>query len=168
MNPQEIIYRTATGAGFPAKLAALMVAQAQHETGNFTSNFFKNFNNAFGYSYVKGAKWQLPDPGTTADNGLPIAKYSSLVNSTMEVVDWIKRRQAQGKFPADLSTIQNPEQYAKLLKDAGYYGDTLENYSRALRRFFDAGLNIATSTEGMTIVGIALIGGIIYYLATDK
>lgn len=168
MSPENIIYSTALGAGIPSRLAELMVAQAKHETGNFTSNFFRNFNNAFGYSYVKGAKWQLPDPGTLADNNAPIAKYSSVANSTMEIVDWIKRRQREGKFPANLSEVTSPEQYAQLLKAANYYQDTLANYSRGLVSFFKAGFEKMKAEGGLPIVGIIALGGIIYYIASDK
>ena len=31
--------------GLPPVLSSLLVAQAAHETGNFQSNFFKNYNN---------------------------------------------------------------------------------------------------------------------------
>lgn len=139
---QDRIFNQATAGtpynrGVPAVLASLMVAQAAHETGNFTSNFFRNYNNAFGYSYFRGSPYQSGS-GTLADNGLPIAVYRSVEDSVKEVVDWIYRRQKEGKFPADLGTIRTPEQYAKLLKDAGYYGDTLANYTAGLKRFFVA------------------------------
>jgi flagellum-specific peptidoglycan hydrolase FlgJ len=154
-------------AGIPDALSRLMVAQAAHETGDFTSNFFKRYNNAFGYSYVKGAKWQLPEPGTIADNGLPIAAYASVENSTMEVVDWIKRRVNEGKFPA-LNTITSPEQYAQLLKSAGYYGDTVSNYLRGLKRYFDRGFEMATSTEGKILVTTIVLAGVLYYIYRDN
>lgn len=168
MNPSNIIYNTARNAGFPDILARLLVAQAQHETGNFTSNFFKKYNNAFGYSYVSGAKWQLRDPGTIADNGAPIAAYASLENSTMEVVDWIKRRIAQGVFPA-AELINGPALYAELLKKAGYYQDKVENYSRALVKFFTAGMDAVdlSSTDKM-LVTTFIIAGVLYYIYRDK
>jgi flagellum-specific peptidoglycan hydrolase FlgJ len=166
MKPESIIYETAMQAGIPDPLARLMVAQAKHETGNFASNFFKKYNNAFGYSYVSGAKWQLPTPGTTADNGKPIAAYASLQNSVMEVVDWIKRRVNEGKFPS-LSTITTPEQYAQLLKAAGYYGDTVDNYLRGLRHYFAKGIEVADSTEGKIFVTTIVLAGVLYYIYRD-
>lgn len=132
----QVIQETALEAGFPPVLSSLIAAQAAHETGNFTSRFYREFNNAFGYSYYPGSKWQLPSPGDIADNGAPIAAYRSIQDSTGEIIDWIKRRQKEGKFPGDLSTITTPAQYAELLKKAGYYEDKLENYSRGLATWY--------------------------------
>lgn len=167
MSAANIIYNTARNAGFPDTLARLMVAQAQHETGNFTSNFFKKYNNAFGYSYVRNGKWQLPTAGTIADNGAPIAAYASIENSTMEVVEWIKRRITQGVFPA-VDKIDSPQVYAELLKKANYYQDKLENYLRGLKSFYNAGANFATSTEGKILVTTFIIAGVLYYIYTDN
>ena len=167
MSAANIIYNTARNAGFPDLLSRLLVAQAQHETGNFTSNFFKRYNNAFGYSYVRGGKWQLATPGTVADNGQPIAAYKNVENSTMEVVEWIKRRVQEGKFPA-LDKIDSPQVYAELLRNAGYYTDTLDNYRRGLVSFFNAGVNFATSTEGKILVTTFIIAGVLYYIYTDN
>lgn len=120
--------------GLPPFLALLLVSQAKHETGDFSSNAFVQDNNAFGYSYVPGAQWQA-GAGIIADNGQPVAKYASLENSVGELIDWIYRRVKEGKFPANLNTITSPQQYAQLLKDAGYYGDTVQNYTAGLVRW---------------------------------
>lgn len=160
---EQKIFDTARAGGMPVTLSLLLIAQAKHETGNFTSNFFRQYNNAFGYSYVAGGRWQLPGGGSVADNGQPIAAYASVENSTNEIVDWIKRRQSQGKFPADLNTITSPDQYASLLKNAGYFGDTLANYAAGLRSFFatPAG-NFSIALGGLMLVGVA------YYMTKKK
>lgn len=169
MDPDNIIFQTAragtaTNPGLPATLANLLIAQAKHETGNYTSRFFTQYNNAFGYSYA-GSKYQT-GPGPTADNGQPIGVYGSLADSVREIVDWIYRRVREGKFPADLSTIQTPEQYAALLKSAGYYGDTLANYTRGLKNFF---LNLYQEIEKPAgIVTLAVIGVLVYFALQRK
>jgi len=137
--------------GVPALLADLMVAQAKHETGNFTSRAFLQDNNAFGYSFVPGGYWQL-GPGLIADNGKPVARYATIEDSTAEIVDWIYRRISEGKFPANLNDITTPDQYAQLLKGAGYYGDTLQNYLEGLRRWFV----LNTGSDALLILGLAL------------
>lgn len=126
--------------GLPPVLASLVAAQAAHETGNFTSNIFRSFNNAFGYTYVPGSLYQV-GAGTLADNNMPVAAYNSIEDSTREIIDWIYRRIAEGKFPADLTTIKTPEQYAQLLKQSNYYTDTLSNYAAGLKRYF---VNVVT------------------------
>lgn len=141
--------------GLPPVLAALVVAQARHESNDFRSNHFKDSNNAFGYSWIQGAKWQI-GPGGIADNNKPVAKYASLEDSVKEIVDYIYRRKKEGKFP-DLSTITTPEQYAALLKKVGYYGDTLANYSKRLRELFDGLPSIAG-------FGIMFLAAIIFWL----
>jgi len=140
MSYDERIYLQATRgtvknpAGLPAVLASLVAAQAAHETGNFTSSIFRNFNNAFGYSF-SGSAYQT-GPGSIADNGQPVAAYRSIEDSTKEIIDWIYRRKNEGIFPADLRTITTPEQYAALLKKANYFTDTLSNYAAGIRNYF--------------------------------
>jgi len=142
--------------GLPVILSGLLVAQARHETGNFSSTHFLQSNNAFGYSYVPGGTWQT-GPGSIADNGQPVAKYRSVEDSTREIVDWIYRRVEQGIFPKDLNEIVTPEQYATLLKKAGYYQDTISNYTNGLIRFF-ADL---PPTAGF---GLLLLTAIVFYI----
>lgn len=159
----NLIYSTARGGspvnpGLPASLAYLLVSQARHETGNYTSNFFRTNNNLFGYSY-SGSRYQS-GAGGVADNGQKIASYASLKDSVYELVDWIYRRRAENKFPA-LETIQYPEQYAALLKGAGYYGDTLQNYTAGLKSFF---LENPAITSGAGLIGVIALVAVIYLI----
>jgi len=147
--------------GLPNTLAALLVAQSQHETGNYTSNFFRNYNNAFGYAYYPGSLYQN-GPGTIADNGKPIASYASVEDSTKELIDWIYRRVKEGKFPANLATITEPDQYAALLKSAGYFGDTLQTYTNGLKYYFTRVLEIIEKPTAQ-IAMLAVVGFILYY-----
>lgn len=139
--------------GVPIALADLIVAQSKHETGNYTSNFFLQDNNAFGYSYVSGARWQI-GRGGIADNGAPIAKYASIEDSTSEMIDWIYRRVAEGKFPVNLSDITTPERYAELLKNAGYYEDKEITYREGIKRWFQS--NPETAVAGLLVLGLTL------------
>lgn len=162
MTIEQIIYTTARADGMPDALADLMVAQSKLETGNYSSRFFTVGNNAFGYSYQAGDKWQLDKGGPLADNGIPIAQYASVKDSVHELTAWIKRRQGEGKFPADLSTITTADQYATLLKNAGYYGASLSSYMAGVAAFFsDIGATIKKSPG--TLVAICIGGAAIAY-----
>lgn len=159
MSTENLIYNTARADGMPEVLSALLVAQAKHETGNFTHRFFTKGKNAFGYSYVSGAKWQLPDPGGIADNGAGIAQYASIQNSVHEITDWIKRRQKEGRFPADLREITTPDQYAALLKKLNYYGAPESLYRDALRRWYES----LTLTDGVTMLSVVVVVALMVY-----
>lgn len=168
MSYEQRIYDTVRAGtptnpkGVPAPLAALLVAQAKHETGNFKSNAFVTANNAFGYSYVSGGQWQV-GKGLIADNGQPVAKYASVEDSAREIVDWIYRRVKEGKFPVNLDGITTPEQYAALLKNAGYYGDSLTNYLKGLKHWFSSLGDFAKDNSGSIglLIGTAVA---IYFL----
>jgi len=148
---QRIINQARKGSdvnpGLPGNLPALLVAQAKHETGNFTSNAFKRHNNLFGYSYVPGGRYQI-GAGLVADNGQPVAHYASPEDSVREIIDWLYRRVKEGKFT--FSQIQTPDDYAQHIRRAGYYTDTFANYSAGLKRFF-------TKNPAFPIVGILLV-----------
>lgn len=148
----QLIYNTARADGMPATLAELIAAQARHETGDYSHRFFTTGKNAFGYSYVAGARWQLPEPGTRADNGLPIAQYRSVADSVHELTDWIKRRQREGRFPANLATITDAGQYARLLKDSGYYGASLASYAAGLQSALQRLGPLAAGGAGLLIL----------------
>lgn len=151
--------------GLPVRLAELVAAQAEHETGGFTSNAFEDGFNAFGYDYVPGAKrYQLAIAGRIADNGQPLAVYRNIEDSTQEMVDWIYRRRKEGIFPADLSTITTPAQYAALLKAGGYYGDTVSNYTAGITRYFQQATDfVKHHTAGVAVVAAVLALAGIYY-----
>jgi hypothetical protein len=144
--------------GVPVDLANLLVAQAKHETGDFTSNAFKRQNNAFGYAYYAGSNYQK-DQGTDiiSDNGKPVAEYASIEDSVNEIVDWIYRRSRAGQFPADLSTIKTPAQYAGYLKSAGYFGDTLQNYLNGLVSWFKIITPAAAGSAGVVLLVLAAV-----------
>lgn len=123
MSTEKTIYDTAIADGMPHKLAVLMVAQSKLESGNYKHRFFTIGKNAFGYSYDKNSRWQLDKGGPKADNGVPIAQYKSVEDSTHEVTSWIKRRQRDGQFPRDLNTIQDPMTYTWHLRHGAHpYG----------------------------------------------
>jgi uncharacterized FlgJ-related protein len=115
--------------GLPATLANFLVGQSANETAGWTSDFFVNNNNCFGYSCDSGSQYQDGCSAGNADNGVQVGNYDSIEDSTKEIVDWIYRRVSDGKFPSDLTTITSADQYATLLKNAGYYQSAESSYA---------------------------------------
>lgn len=160
MTTAELIYKTARSGspvnpGLPSALSYLLVAQAKHETGNFTSNFFKKYNNLFGYSYA-GSVYQS-GAGSVADNGKEIGSYADPQDSIYEMIDWLYRRRKEGKLP-DFKTIVAPDQYAQLLKSNNYYGDSVNNYAAGLKRFF------LDNPAAGSLVGFAVVGVVVWLI----
>lgn len=149
--------------GMPETLANLIVGQARYETNDYTSNVFKTLNNAFGYKFVGQTKWPI-GPGSTAPakdaqgnaDGGTYAKYKSVADSTGEIVDWIKRRQAEGVL--NITTIQTPGQYAAALKRAGYYGQTASSYATGIT----AKLKNVAVAAGSGLAAVLIIAGFFF------
>jgi len=154
MDAAQIIYTTVKGAGIPDPLAGLIVAQARHETADFTSPVFRQCSNAFGYKAVFNAV-----PCVDSPEGNDYEKYPSVKDSALEIAAWIKRRQVDGSFPADLTTVATPERYAYLLKISGYYGDTIENYTNGLYRFWSE-----HKAPIITLGGVLVLAAGLYFL----
>ena len=150
----EQIYNTATAQGIPPILATLIVAQARHETANYTSNAFRSCNNLFGYKYV--GQNLSTGPCITSSEGNSYAKYASVADSVKELTAWIKRRQAENKFPANLNSITTPEQYATLLKNSGYYGAPIREYVNGLIFWLQKLGEVATSKESSFAIVVLL------------
>ena len=126
----------------PPILAACIVAQSKHETGNYSSSIFLDCNNAFGYKAVRSS-CQL-HPG--------YQNYQTVSDSVHEITAWIKRRLSEGNFPA-LNTITSPLQYATLLKENGYYEDSLGNYANGISFYFH---QLSTTGSGLFLAGLFL------------
>lgn len=152
MSYEQRVYDAAIKGGLPVPLSLLLVSQSKHESNNYTSPIFLDCNNSFGYKAVRSSCDLHPD----------YQNYQDIEGSTIEIVNWIYRRLNEGNFPP-LETITTPEQYAQLLKQNGYYGDSISNYTAGLIRWFKSNI------EGVAIGGGSLIIiGILAYLYFSK
>ncbi|MFT3945939.1 MAG: glucosaminidase domain-containing protein [Agriterribacter sp.] len=161
MNVYETtVYNTAVNNEVPSVVALLIVAQAKHESSNFSSNVFKLNNNAFGYKYV-GQSNAVRGSAAPSSEGDYYARYDTLADSVIEVVDWWKRRIRQGLINdwSDIATVDN---YSSALKKAGYYGDSVANYTAALKKWFST---LSDGNELNYLAGAALIFGLYYLLS---
>lgn len=108
-------------------LLPYIVAQAKHETGNFTSVLYLEDNNMFGMKNGSIlSEWELP--GRLSPDGGRYAKYASDLDSVKDLLQWFEWK----KFPVSVAGV---DQYASELKSRGYFGDTLANYTSGLKRF---------------------------------
>ncbi|AXH77161.1 MAG: N-acetylmuramidase [Bacteriophage sp.] len=151
------IYNQALRMGISPDLAKIMVAQARYESADYTSNTFNKTNNAFGYKYYPGSKWQAGAGNKSSEYGQDqsvYAKYNSVTDSTGEVVDWLKRRQNEGYF--NIADISTPDQYAQALKSADYYGESAGAYTSGLIAKYGL-VNIAAVTGGSLLLIVAII-----------
>ena len=129
MNIETRIYNYAIAAGLSPNVAKFFVAQTRHETGNYKSRAFKIDNNPGGYKYVGQHN---ATQGILSSEGDHYAHFATLKDGVDAMIDWLKRREKEGKFV--INNLTTPYSYATALKKANYYGDTLANYSIALQR----------------------------------
>jgi flagellum-specific peptidoglycan hydrolase FlgJ len=167
-NIDAIIKGQALKMGLNETLAKLIVGQARYETNDYKSNVFLNLNNAFGYKYVGQKKWPIGGgtgaPASDAQgnpDGGTYAKYKNVADSTGELVDWIKRKEAQGYFK--IADIKTPEQYAAALKNASYYGQTATTYAKGIT----AKLNNIFIASGGGIAILLIVAGF-FFLSKRK
>lgn len=135
-------------------LALMMIPMAQFETNNFTSNVFKNNNNAFGYKYFPGSAYQIgrgtAAPQTGGDSG-SYGRYATVADSAKEVADWIGRGQAAFK---NVKTIPDFVQALKFGRPGYEYFHTptgktdqqiIDIYTRSMQNFASSALQTASS-----------------------
>lgn len=162
MEIAQRIYNKALSDGMPQFVATCIVLQCAHESAGFTSNVFKSCNNLNGYKWV-GQSTAL-GPCLKSPEGDYYAKYATIEDSVHELTAWIKRRQKEGKFPADLTAIGSLDQYAQLMKNSGWYGDTVQNYTSGLYYWSNRLADLLTSpiAGGAAILFFIILGVIAY------
>ena len=125
MNVQEPYWEAAqVAAGISGAKAELLYAQFAHETGNFTSELCREYNNLAGVTQVEPN--DLPQP----DGQFYYMKFDDLSHWARYFGKFI--RLFDGAVEA-----QTIEEYATALKNEGYYGDTLENYIEGMQSAYD-------------------------------
>lgn len=104
-----------------------IVAQAKHETGNYTSNLYKNHNSLFGMKVPSKRPFD-GRPGPTAPDGGVYASYDSLAQSARDYLNLLR----YNRFPTNLSSVKG---FVQALKDDRYFTDSLDNYYNGMMRF---------------------------------
>lgn len=147
------IQQAASDSGFTPALGALIVAQAQVESGNFTSNLFTQANNAFGYDFVGQDN---ATQSSLSHDGYYYAQYTSVYYSALEICNWIIRN-----IP-NYNSISTPSDYAYALKHSkigAYYGASTSSYAIGLAYYFSLP-SVGAFVNNNPTTTIFLIGGI--------
>jgi uncharacterized FlgJ-related protein len=166
MSIDKQIYDQGIKRGLTSTVANLLVAQARFESADYTSNVYKKNNNLFGYKFVGQAgatrgseapKSEWPNANTKGY----YAKYTSVENSANEVINWLFRRQQEGKFLVNQLTTAG--KYAAGLKAGNYYGSSAAEYGNGLTAKLKkidftsgSGATMAGALPIILIVGLAL------------
>lgn len=163
-NIDTIIFNKGKQRGLPESVAKNLVAQARYESNDYKSDVFKQNNNLFGYKFVG-------QPNATAGTLAPrrewtnpsrpqyYAKYANVGDSANEVINWLYRRENEGKFK--VSDLTTAEKYADALKKGNYYGQSSYEYAMGLLAKYK---NIVlTAASGLGLFIIVATG---YYIIT--
>jgi len=116
----------------PAQLSLLAdcaLAQASFESADFSSSVYAADNNAIGYKYYAGSKWQS-GAGLQSPEGDNYASYASIVDCANELADWIHRR------AVDFQDVNSVEGYADTMVQDGYAGATPQAYESGLLSYY--------------------------------
>lgn len=108
-------------------LTPYLVAQAKHESANFTSPLFKSQKNVWGMK--SGSSPNQPgEPGREAPDGGNYRKYNSITEATDGIIFWLDRK----NFPVSVPSVTS---FVNELKDRHFFTDSKENYINGMQRF---------------------------------
>jgi hypothetical protein len=136
----QLIYNTAIQQGFNPTAAKLIVAQARFESADYTSNVFKANNNTSGIKYIKQAN---AVQGTLSPEGDYYAKFNTIQDCINDKIVRLYNITMRGVSPQQLKDSTSSDDFARLLKQRGYYGNTaygtpqaesdISNYARGMK-----------------------------------
>ena len=179
----QIIYDVALQEGFNPKAAKMIVAQARFESANYSSNVFKNNLNTSGMKFIGQP---LASRGTIAPlsersancrkNNVCVnrdyyAAFKSVGDSARDKIQRLYNITMRGVTPQQLKAAKTPEEFARLLKKRGYYGDKETTYANGLKakllriqvvEFVSKNRNTLALGGGLLLISLA------YYLYSKK
>ncbi len=167
MTIDEQIYTAALKAGFSPSAAKLVVAQARHETGNYSSYQFRNNNNLFGMKYVKQP---LAKQGNKSPEGDFYAKYANVGDSVQDLVNRNYKITRGGVSFDQLKNVSDSTDFAQKLKKRGYYTAGVNEYANGLKNALMR-VNISEVVKkhgGKLTLGIGLLALAIYLYYKKK
>ena len=141
----QLIYDVAIKNGFKPSAAKLIVAQARFESADYTSNVFKNNNNTSGMKYIgqplatRGTLAPVSERSASCKkNGVcsdrdHYAKFQSVADSARDKIERNYNITMKGVTPQQLKNVETPEEFARLLKQRGYYDDKETTYANGLK-----------------------------------
>lgn len=108
--------------GVEEELSQIILAQAKHESGNFTSNIFWENNNPFGMKCPR--KRPTTCIGTNRGHGV----FNSIEDAVIDYVWWME-------FNNIPFNEKNTRKYVQLLKNKRYFEDDINRYYKAVIKF---------------------------------
>lgn len=114
----------------PAPMKKLILAQAKHESGNFTNNLTRRYKNVMAVTSCNCRKTMAIGKHGRAEGKTNFLVFSS-IDSAM--VDFMLHMQHM-HIP---DTFTRADTYARFLKKQRYYTDKEENYRRALNKWLN-------------------------------
>lgn len=124
ITPQDyefIILEELWKNGVSVDLSYIILAQAKHETWDFTSKIFIENNNVFGLKQAKKRKTTCT--GTNRGHGT----YASIEDCVLDYIYYMENR----KIPFHEISARK---YVNLLKKKGYFEDNLERYYNSVKK----------------------------------
>ena len=168
MTIDQQIYNTALEQGFNPIAAKLIVAQARFESADYTSNVFKKNNNTSGVKFI-GQK--NATQGTLSPEGNYYAKYNTIQDSLNDKIVRLYNIRMRGVTPEQLKNAKDAAEFARLLKQRGYYGSSEAEYAAGLKSKL-LRINVVEFVQKnkfSLIIGLILLSyGIWYYKKLKK
>jgi uncharacterized FlgJ-related protein len=168
MTIDQQIYNTAIEQGFNPIAAKLIVAQARFESADYTSNVFKRNNNTSGVKFI-GQK--NATQGTLSPEGNYYAKYNTIQDSLNDKIVRLYNIRMRGVTPEQLKNAKDAAEFARLLKQRGYYGSSEAEYAAGLKSKL-LRINVVEFVQKnkfSLIIGLILLSyGIWYYKKLKK
>ena len=119
---EEEVLRVLREQGVGETLSHIILAQAKHESANFTSVIFEENWNPFGMKQARVRETTCV--GTSRGHGV----YLSLSDAVIDYVLYMKAR----NIPLEGKSVKS---YVMILKSKGYFEDGYENYVRGVEYF---------------------------------
>lgn len=127
-TPQKIIVSTLEGAGYSSDFAKWWVAISDHETGKWTSDLYKKYNNLFGMTQPKVRDTTSIGPVVANDRGTKteFASFRNIDDSVKDLLLYLK----EWNYPKTFSSVDD---LVSFMKSKGYFTDSVANYSNSVK-----------------------------------
>lgn len=127
LTTEERVVQVLRDSGLSREMQRVILAQAKHESGDFTNSLTRKHNNLFGMLHPRSRPTLSLDGSAWAEGRKGYARYESLEASVADYLLYKKFVNAEDKPDA--------KAYIYQLKRLGYFTDNTGNYLGGVKRY---------------------------------